>query len=92
MSEDKEPKIVFAPGAFDQFEGTQEELDALLAEIHSMVESGDFLEQATLVNLADIEEEDPEIYEMLLAQLAMIIDSDEEEASATHIADRRKLH
>ena len=32
----KEMKIHFAPGCFDSFEGTQEELDELMAEIHSM--------------------------------------------------------
>jgi hypothetical protein len=31
----KQPlKVVFAPGAFDTFDGTQEELDALMAEIN----------------------------------------------------------
>lgn len=34
--EKKEIKIEFAPGAFDQFEGTQEELDELVAEIQKM--------------------------------------------------------
>lgn len=29
-------KITFAPGCFDNFEGTQEELDALQAEIQDM--------------------------------------------------------
>lgn len=29
-------KVVFAPGCFDSFDGTQEELDALTAEIQSM--------------------------------------------------------
>jgi hypothetical protein len=29
----KEMKIVFAPGCFDGFEGTQEELDQLMADI-----------------------------------------------------------
>jgi hypothetical protein len=29
-------KIEFAPGAFDQFEGTQEELDELVAQIQEM--------------------------------------------------------
>lgn len=29
-------KVVFAPGCFDSFEGTQEELDELAAEIQSM--------------------------------------------------------
>ena len=32
-------KINFAPGCFDNFEGTQEELDALQAEILSMFEN-----------------------------------------------------
>lgn len=30
-------KIVFDPAFFETFDGTQEELDELLAEIHSMV-------------------------------------------------------
>lgn len=34
--ENKEIKIEFAPGAFDHFDGTQEELDALMNEIQSM--------------------------------------------------------
>jgi len=34
MTDTKQPiKVVFAPGAFDTFDGTQEELDALMAEI-----------------------------------------------------------
>ena len=37
MTEDKkELKLVFAPGCFDNFEGTQEELDALVKEIQDM--------------------------------------------------------
>lgn len=32
----KELKVEFAPGAFDYFDGTQEELDELLAEIQEM--------------------------------------------------------
>jgi hypothetical protein len=33
-------KIEFAPGCFDDFEGTQEELDQLMADIVRMVEDG----------------------------------------------------
>ena len=29
-------KVEFAPGCFDQFDGTQEELDAMIAEIQEM--------------------------------------------------------
>lgn len=32
-------KVVFAPGCFDSFEGTQAELDELTAEIQSMFEN-----------------------------------------------------
>lgn len=34
MTESKKPvSVIFAPGCFDTFEGTQEELDELMAEI-----------------------------------------------------------
>jgi hypothetical protein len=33
---EKTLKVEFAPGCFDQFEGTQEELDALMKEITDM--------------------------------------------------------
>ncbi len=38
MTDKKELKINFAPGCFDNFEGTQEELDALIADIQKMFE------------------------------------------------------
>lgn len=38
MTEEKKMKIEFAPGCFDNFEGTQEELDELLGEIQKMFE------------------------------------------------------
>ena len=33
---DKPMKVQFAPGCFDQFEGTQEELESLMKEITNM--------------------------------------------------------
>jgi hypothetical protein len=36
MTEEKKIKIEFAPGAFDNFEGTQEDLDGLMTEIQNM--------------------------------------------------------
>lgn len=38
------PKIVFTPGCFDDFEGTQEELDQLVLYLRSMVEK-EFMDQ-----------------------------------------------
>jgi hypothetical protein len=57
MTEKKKPEIVFAPGCFDSFEGTQEELDELVAEIHQLFESGEAFEKAKEVELDDIDDE-----------------------------------
>lgn len=54
--DDKEIKIVFEPGCFDSFDGTQEELDQLMAEIQNLVESGEIFENSTMLT----EEEMPE--------------------------------
>ena len=35
----EKPELVFMPGAFDEFEGTQEELDAFIAHIKEIFES-----------------------------------------------------
>lgn len=38
MTEEKNFKIEFAPGCFDHFDGTQEELDSLVKKIMGMFE------------------------------------------------------
>lgn len=38
-------KIVFSPGSFDDFDGTQEELDQLVGEIMEYLQSSEFLEK-----------------------------------------------
>lgn len=43
---EKKIEIVFAPGCFDDFEGTQEELDELVKEIRSMVDSGKLFDES----------------------------------------------
>ena len=48
-------KIVFAPGSMDSFDGTQEELDAIVAEIKELVESDAF---ATAIPITKEEEEE----------------------------------
>jgi hypothetical protein len=35
-------KITFTPGCFDSFDGSQEELDAMIEEVTKMFETGDF--------------------------------------------------
>lgn len=41
-------KVEFAPGCFNDFEGTQEELDALVQQIKTMALNGQLLESSTL--------------------------------------------
>ena len=48
MSNEQTRKIVFAPGCFDDFEGTQAELDAFMAEIVEMLTDTDENGQVTL--------------------------------------------
>ena len=58
----KKMKIEFAPGAFDQFDGTQEELDALVAELERMAESGELEENSVaLDDWDDLDDEDRSI-------------------------------
>lgn len=61
----KDFKITFAPGAFDDFEGTQEELDELVAEINRLITSGELFEEAEAIDLDVLAEEDPELAEKL---------------------------
>jgi len=46
MTKKNPVKIEFAPGAFDQFDGTQQELDEFIAELHRMAESGELEEHS----------------------------------------------
>jgi hypothetical protein len=74
MSE-KKMKIEFAPGCFDQFEGTQEELDQLIQEITASIESGEFQDNSQPLDFDELMEEDPELAELLMKQLSNIDDS-----------------
>jgi hypothetical protein len=55
---DKKIRIEFAPGAFDDFDGTQEELDELMTELERMAESGEL--EANSVALEDWDDLDDE--------------------------------
>ena len=64
MTDKKPPEIVFAPGCFDNFEGTQEELQELIAHLHQMANDGTMFEDS--VPLTDEEEE--AVWKMLAAK------------------------
>ena len=69
MTEEKKITIKFDPGCFDDFEGTQEELDELIVEITKMFENG--VDDSTLeeVDLEDLMENDPELADKIFASL-----------------------
>jgi hypothetical protein len=76
MTEEKKITIEFAPGAFDHFDGTQEELDALQKELMDMFSNltpEELAERSTQVDVDYIEDlmtEDPEAAEQLIQALA----------------------
>lgn len=55
-AESGKPKLVFAPGCFDNFEGTQEELQELIAEIQRLFDSGEAQMQAVPIDDEEAEE------------------------------------
>jgi hypothetical protein len=76
-------KIVFAPGSFDDFEGTQAELDELVAAITEELSSGNVLAESTEITAEDWAALPDHIKESLIAEFEAI----EAEASTT-----RTLH
>ena len=62
MTKDVEVKVVFAKGSMDDFDGTQEELDALVAEIKEMATNGAF------EDAIPITEEEEEEFKLLIAK------------------------
>ena len=69
MTEKKKPQIEFAPGCFDNFEGTQEEMDEMVAEIRRIFESGKFEELSQPLDIDALIEEDPELAEKLIESM-----------------------
>jgi hypothetical protein len=55
----KRINIVFAPGAFDNFEGSQEELDLLIEEIKQWIVSGEFFENSKQFSIDELETSEP---------------------------------
>lgn len=64
------PKIVFAPGCFDNLDMSQEELDEFVAKLESMVEDGSLFE-----NSRPLDENDPEDAE-IISKLIDVQDND----------------
>lgn len=62
MTDKKEPlKVVFEPGCFDTFDGTQEELEAMMAEIQDMFANltpEELKAQSRAIDLDDLDEDE----------------------------------
>lgn len=70
---DKPIKVEFAPGCFDSFEGTQEELDAMMVELQHMLTTmspEELMERSRPLDIDALMEEDPEHAEHILRVLA----------------------
>ena len=67
MTDKKKPLTVeFVPGCFDHFDGTQEELDELMAEIHRLVASGELEENSQELKEEDFDDLTDDIKEQLI--------------------------
>jgi hypothetical protein len=90
---DKPTKVIFAPGCFDHFEGTQEELDDLIKEITTMAESGTLLEKSQPLDIdALIDELDEEDIVQLLEALDMVDEFVEDDTLTIDNNTNKKLH
>ena len=69
MTDPKKLKVEFAPGCFDNFDGTQEELDEMIAEIQRMADSGEMFEDSEELTDEAFEELPEEVKEQLLKTL-----------------------
>jgi hypothetical protein len=73
---EREIKIVFQPGCFDNFEGSQEELDSLVKEIQDMVADGSLFENSKILTEDDLDDLPPEVLASIARDLEIIEDID----------------
>jgi hypothetical protein len=68
MTKKKPLKVVFAPGCFDDFDGTQEELAELIAQIHEMNDNGTLEAESTPIDELPKDEQE-ELLEIIESQI-----------------------
>ena len=69
MTEKKPLRVIFDPGCFDNFEGTQAELDEFVKQIQEFAESGLLFENSVELTDEDIEELDEETRQQIIQAL-----------------------
>lgn len=72
-------KIEFVPGCFDDFDGSQEELDELISTITNMIEDGSFMENSKPMTEADFNDLPIEIQESIARDLDQILNGQDRE-------------
>jgi hypothetical protein len=73
---DREIKVVFQPGCFDNFDGSQEELDSLVKQIQDMIGDGSLFENSKELTEEDLDDLPDDLRESILRDLEMIEDLD----------------
>jgi hypothetical protein len=68
---DKDFKLEFAPGCFDDFEGTQEELDQLVKDIQDMFADGSLFEDSEVITEDSYKDLPPELVESIFRDIEM---------------------
>jgi|LauGreDrversion4_2_1035121.scaffolds.fasta_scaffold1878630_1 hypothetical protein len=68
---DKDFKLEFAPGCFDDFEGTQEELDQLVKDIQDMFADGSLFEDSEVLTEDSYNDLPPELVESIFRDIEM---------------------
>lgn len=70
-------EISFAPGVLERLEETMshEELQELMDSIGEMMKDGSFLSEATLVDMDELEQSDPEMYAAIVKSLNEVDDA-----------------
>ena len=69
MTEKKPLRVIFDPGCFNNFEGTQAELDEFVKQIQAFAESGLLLENSVELTDEDIEELDEDTRQQIIRAL-----------------------
>ncbi len=75
MTEEKKMRVEFAPGCFDNFEGTQEELDAFIKQLTDMFE-GKTADEIEALGARPVDPDD--LPSEVLAQIAEHLFNEEE--------------
>lgn len=65
----KDPKVTFSTGSFDNWQGTQQELDAFVTELQEMISSPEFLKTAVKVDMDQLQEDNPDLYKAVMENI-----------------------